>query len=209
MNKILVFTNKTSWRGISKAIRTIVNWDNSYPNETNPITFYTVNRSLQPVDNLSEEGVYLVYDAIDIERLRLMLNQCPDDIFFVLIHSKPDAGVFSDWNKQSVVIPGMHENDDELKYYPLFKILADNELDKTNRIIRKIFMETIISNFTDGCRYPKNNSNQFRLAYNILRQNPCLKDYLDDFMSLYEKSDNRSDYIDKLNALNKKFEEVY
>ena len=207
MNKILVFTNKSSWYGIDEDIRDLVVWESSYPKETNPITLYKPDQSLQSVDNISEEGVYLVYDAIDIERLRLMLNQCPDDIFFVLIHSKPDAGVFSDWNKQSVVIPGMHANDDELKYYPLFKILADNELDKTNRIIRKLFMETIISNFTDGCRYPKNNSNQFRLAYNILRNNTCLKKDIDDFLSLYNKSDSRIDYIEKLNVLKTKLKE--
>ncbi len=225
MNKILVFTNKTSWRGISDSIRDTVDWDKSYPKETNPLALCVAKQSgemtLQLVDNISEEGVYFVYDAIDYDRLSLILNECPSDYYYILIHSKPNESVFSAWDRQSIILKSMHENfdekghsnekDDQFKYYyyHLFKILIDNESDKTNRIIKKVFMETIISNFTDGFRYPNNNSNQFRLAYNILRQNPCLKDYLDDFMSLYEKSDNRSDYIDKLNALNKKFEEVY
>lgn len=201
MNIILVFTNKTSWIGISKAIRTRVSWEKTYPNETNPITFYTANRSLQSVDNLSEEGVYLVYDAIDTERLRSILNQCPNVNYFVLIHSIPDTSFFSDWDKQSVVVRGRHENDNEEKYYPLFDILTDDKPDKTNRIIKSVFIDAVESNFISGCSYPHNNSNQFRLAYRILREQPDLKDAVEEFMSVYEQSDDWSAYREHLNKL--------
>ena len=211
MNKILVFTNKTSWRGMSDSIRNKVDWDKSYPKEISPLALCVAEQSgkmtLQLVDNISEDGVYLVYDAIDNDKLASILNKCHSDFYYILIHRRPNVSVLSDWNKQSVIISGMHENKDEEKYYPLFKILTDDESDKTNRIIKKVFMETIISNFTDGCRYPKNNSNQFLLAYNILRNNTCLKNDIDDFLSLYNKSDSRIDYIEKLNVLKTKLEE--
>lgn len=201
MNKILVFSNNYSWQGISELVTGRVDWDDSYPNSTNPLTFCTTNRTLQSVDNISEEGVYLVYDDIDVKRLRPILNQCPDDVFFILIHSEPAPSVFTDWNKQSVVICGMHDNDDEHKYYPLFKILTDNKPDKTNRIIKAVFVETVKANFKNGCKYPKNNSDQFTLALKILREQPDLKGAVDEFMSVYEQSDSfgaYKEYFEKL-----------
>lgn len=201
MNIILVFTNKTSWIGISKAIRTRVDWEKTYPNETNPITFYTANRSLQSVDYLSEEGVYLVYDTIDTERLRSILNQCPEVNYFALIHSVPKTSFFSDWDKQSVVVRGRHENDNEEKYYPLFDILTDDKPDKTNRIIKNVFIETVKANFKNGCKYPNNGSAQFRLALKLLKEQPDMKDAVDEFMSVYERSDSFGVYKEHFEKL--------
>lgn len=201
MNKILVFTNNYSWQCISETVTDLVDWDDSYPNNAAPLTLCTTNRTLQSVDNISAEGVYLVYDAIDAKRLRLILNQCPDDVFFILIHRHPAPSVFCDWNKQSVIISGMHDNDDKNKYYPLFKILTDDKPDKTNRIIKSVFIDAVESNFISGCSYPHNNSNQFRLAYRILREQPDLKDAVEEFMSVYEQSDDWSAYREHLNKL--------
>lgn len=201
MNKVLVFTNNYSWQCISETVTDLVDWDDSYPNSAAPLTLCTTNRTLQSVDNISAEGVYLVYDAIDAQRLRLILNQCPDDVFFILIHSHPSPNVFCDWNKQSVVISGMHDNDEKNKYYPLFKILTDDKPDKTNRIIKAVFIETVKANFTSGCLFPNNKSDQFRLALKILKEQPDLKDAVEEFMLVYERCDDRSAYREHLNKL--------
>ena len=201
MNIVLVFTNNYSWQGISELVTGRVDWDDSYTNSTNPLTFCTTNRTLQSVDNISEEGVYLVYDDIDANRLRLILDQHSDDVFFILTHSQPKPIVFNDWNKQSVVISGMHDNEDNHVYYPLFKILTDDKPDKTNRIIKNVFIETVKANFKNGCKYPKNNSDQFALALKILREQPVLKGAVDEFMSVYEQSDSFGAYKEHFEKL--------
>ena len=65
MNKVLVFTNKNSWRGISDKIRDRVEW-NSYPNGNDPIMECS-------------SGVYLVYDSIDDIHLNQFFDVCSND----------------------------------------------------------------------------------------------------------------------------------
>lgn len=212
MNKILVFTNKVSWRGIKRTIRQRVDWENTYPNDQNLIKLCTTNQSgelvLQSVDELSEECVYLVFDEIDYESLRLLLDPCPNDIYYILVHSRPDVNSFAVWGERSVVIRGSHENNLNDKYYPLFNILTDDNTDKTNRIIKSVFMKTVKSNFLSGCRFPNNNNNQFRLACRILCENPNLKEDMDVFLSLYKNCHNRNEYLEPYNKLREKLEEV-
>lgn len=212
MNKILVFTNKTSWHCIKRTIRQRVDWENAYPNDKNLITLCTTNQTgdlvLQSVDELYEEGVYLVFDEIDYESLRLLLDPCPNDIYYILVHSRPDVNNFAVWGERSVVIRGRHENNLNDKYYPLFNILTDDNTDKTNRIIKSVFMETVKSNFLSGCRFPNNNNNQFRLACRILCENPNLKKDMTEFLSLYEHCHNRNEYLELYNKLKENLEEV-
>ena len=148
--KVLVLTQKGKWtNNIDDSITQRVeesDWDEKYPDSTSPIAKcgFLDKAFLDPVDlnRLSdEEGVFLVYDSIDMDRFEELKQQCEGDEVFVLAHTSGTClpNSFNNWHEKTFVLSGSHTNSEEGRYYPLFDILTDSEGDKLPRIINTIF----------------------------------------------------------------------
>lgn len=209
MNKVLVFTNAYRWNELSSCFEGIDEflWDKPFQdiensklfkcgvNENNTAILQTTNDYLIP-----DEGVYLVYDSIDNDLLGNIISQCKDDNLFILVHTRGISKEQIDsFGVNCIKQQGMH--DSTSYYYDVFEILTDKKPDKTSRIIKVVFMDTVKKNFLSGCSIPHNNNDQFRLAYNILRKQPGLENDMEEFMSVYEQCDNWSAYREHLNKL--------
>lgn len=208
--KVLLLTNFGSWYdGIPDRIRNKVDWkEKSYPNKNNPIVKCVTNQGcsamLQPVDNLSAEGIYLVFDDISHTKLDALLDECEQkhDLIFVLFHSigyYKHQGAFSSW-KHLFPIKGMHEEGDS--YELTFNILTDSENDKLNRIINSVFMplDNAINTFLDECTEPKKNLENL-LSYHILCEEG-FKDAVEAFRNKYESCQSSSEYAEDWDRLN-------
>lgn len=195
MNKVLIFTNKSSWIGISDEIRDRVEWK-SYPNMTNPI-----------MECVS--GVYLVYDSIGINKLKDIFEACADDFFYILIHTKGHGKeVFAPWRQFCYILKGKHENDNEDLYLPTFDILTDENDNKLRRIINSIFLNNALIELLNECYAPNNNLDNSN-AYRALRQDEEIRDDLESFKRKYETSKKLVDYLEDLRGLQYKIEEIF
>lgn len=218
MNKVLVFTNYNSWYLGFPKIKTKVDWSDSYPELNNPlvkcVTGQGTEKFLQPVGQLSEEGVYLVYDEIGQEILAPLLDKCKqdNDRLFILIHSKggyTHPNDFESWKEICTVAKGIHEQDLEhklknkleRKYEYVFNILIDDEDDKTNRIINSIFkpFNNAVISFLRECCTP-NKDLEKTLSYQVLCEEG-FRDALDSFRKKYDSSENYLEYKEDLEKL--------
>lgn len=144
MIKILVFTNRESWRGISDSIRDKVEWDSSYPNYKNILVkcdFSTTPPILSSIQSVIDEGVYLLFDKITMEEFdRICKGLYQDDEVMFLYHTGDTFGngvkEFPRYIREKYyVLQGKHENYSQYYYHPLFEILSDNKDSKTIRIL--------------------------------------------------------------------------
>lgn len=139
MKKILVFTNRESWRGISDSIRDKVEWDATYPNNKNILVKYS-SPILSSVENVMDEGVYLLYDRINLEEFdRICKGLYQDDEVLFLYHTGNTFGngvkEFPRYIREKYyVLQGRHENYGQYYYNPLFEILSDEYGEKIIRI---------------------------------------------------------------------------
>ena len=208
--KVLLLTNFGSWYNvIPSSIQNKVDWnEKSYPNKYNPIVKCVTNHGcstmLIPVDSLSSEGIYLVFDDISHTKLDALLDECEQkhDLVFVLFHSSgyyKHQGAFSSW-KHLFPIKGMHEEGD--LYEIVFNILTDSENDKLNRIINSVFMplDNAINNFLDECSKP-NKKLENILSYHILCEEG-FKDAMEAFRNKYESCQNHLEYAEEWDRLN-------
>ena len=188
MNKVLVFTNKNSWRGISDKIRDRVEW-NSYPNGNNPIMECS-------------SGVYLVYDSIDDIHLNQFFNVCSNDYFYILIHTsgrkKED---FAPWKDRCYILKGKHENSLNCLYNPIFDIITDKEGDKQNRIIMSFFVKNAILVLVNECNVPRNMNPNESNAFRAIYQMEEFRKELEEFAKKYEASAKLIDYKEDLERL--------
>ena len=107
MDKVLVFTNYNSGYQGLPSVRRIDEWYDSYPDESNPIVLCRYDKqvngpTLQPVNHIIDEGIYLVYDEIERGLLDNLLIECGqmNDRICVLTHSKgnyKDLSYFNQW----------------------------------------------------------------------------------------------------------------
>ena len=195
MNKVLIFTNKSSWIGISDEIRDRVKWK-SYPNVTNPI-----------MECVS--GVYLVYDSICINELKEIFETHAEDFFYILIHTRGHGKeVFAPWSQRCYILKGKHENYDEDLYLPTFDILTDENDNKLRRIINSIFLNNALIELLNECYAPNNNLDNSN-AYRALRQDEEIRDDLESFKRKYETSKKLVDYLEDLRSLQYKIEEKF
>lgn len=208
MNKALVFTNKESWVNISRKIRNRVKWNDSYPDGNMPVRYVDYQNgevTLKGVAELSEEGVYLVYDMIDMQLLKQLLDGCEHDNLYVLIHTKGNYKKKEDFDQwQNVchfeIKKGLHAS---TPYYtPLFDILTDAEGNKLERSIKRIFMplKEAALELLNECLVPKRNLDESN-AYGILYQKEELRKELDEFRKKYDASSNLNDYKADLERL--------
>ena len=210
MNKVLVFTNKDSWGGISRSIRNRVKWNDSYPDGNMSVRYVDYQNgesTLKGVSELSEEGVYLVYDKIDRQLLKQLLDGCEHDSLYVLIHSNGDYNkkeVFDPWQNvcHIEIKEGLHVFSSAKYYTPLFDILTDAEGNKLERSIKRIFMplKEAALELLNECLVPKRNLDESN-AYGILYQKEELRKELDEFRKKYDASSNLKDYEADLERL--------
>ena len=214
MDKVFIFTCIDRWVGISKKIRTRVPlWTENYPKTGCFISLCDCSNpgseaSLVPIEDIGAEGVYLLYDDMPTNDLDVLFRSCQNDKKYILIHTNGKSSTydFGQWNN-CVVRHGMHENYPTEKYYCVFDILTDNEDNKLQRIIDKVFapLTDKVLQFLHGCLIPQNQNVEFRSAWNMLQaalvNNPTLHDALENFMRIYDSSPNEEGYFDKLRIL--------
>ena len=203
MDKVLVFSNYGSWfRGFPKIAKR-VDWYDSYPVLDNPLTLCITEQgtetTLRPVDNLSAEGVYLVFDQINKKMLAPLLDACKQnkDKLFILIHTKgcyTHTNEFESWKEICFFEKGMHQSDKEkeTKYEQVFNILTDKEGDKLNRIFNSVFKPVTVNDFVTECLEP-NKKLENLLSYQVL----CEKGYseaLEEFRKKYESCESFLEY---------------
>ena len=213
MNKVLVFTNYSRWFELKHNFDIDdVEWNNKYKNiQNDKVLKCGVNKQnmamLLPVQDLliDNEGVYLVYDEIDDNSLGFILNQCSNDDLFVLYHKSDELRIrITQFGIYCKMVRGYH--DSASYYYDVFDILTDNKPNKTERIIRLVFLPKVKADFLLGCMTPDNNSESFVHACNILRNIPCLSNPMNDFLVLYKNNYGSPQFKNKWeeirNALN-------
>lgn len=209
--KVLVFTNYGSWyRGLPEITKR-VDWYDSYPEISNPLVKCVSEPGsetiLQPVSNLSDEGVYLVFDEISQNMLATLLDECTqnNDRLFILLHTRgyyTDSKDFESWEKNCSFAKGMHESGIKYKYEPVFDILTDKQGDELNRITHSIFMplDNAINTFLDECAVPKKKLENL-LSYHILCEEG-FKDAVEAFRNKYESCQSSSEYAEEWDRLN-------
>ncbi len=207
MDKVLVFTNKDSWGCISRGIRNRVKWA-SFPDVSNPVWYVDYQNGevlLKEVTDLSEEGVYLVYDTIDLQQLKQLFDKYPQDHLYVLIHSKGRKKADLEPWKETYCLEireGLHVFSSAKFYTPLFDIVTDADGNKLERIIKRIFMpiKEAALELLSECLEPKINLEESN-AYLTLCQKEELKPELEAFKKKYDASENYSDYKKDLDRL--------
>lgn len=212
MDKVLVFTNKDSWVCISRGIRNRVKWA-FYPEGNKPAWYVDYRNGeviLKEAIDLSEEGVYLVYDTIDHQKLKQLLNNCAHDNLYVLIHSKGcKKADFEPWKELCCIEikEGLHSSLKENHYTPLFDIVTDTDGNKLERIIRRIFMpiKEAALELQSECLVPHKNLKESD-AYITLCQKEELRKDLEEFRLKYESCNSYSEYKSDLDLLSKVLE---
>ena len=191
MDKVLVFTNKDSWCGISDGIRDREygrRLSEQYPTPADPV--------LEPE---FAPGVCLVYDGIELPQL---FDGHPSDHFHVLIHTRGrQLDDFKPWENQCEFRVGKHENYVEYWYYPVFDIITDEDGNKLERIIQSVFMtEEAALDFLNDCLIPGLDLDE-SLAYYTLYQREEYREGLEKFRKKYESSESLDDYMEDLTRL--------
>ena len=203
MDKLLIFTNYTSGILLSQ-IEDKSEWRASYPVGSRPIVLCVNNLNgdtlLKPVNNIFDEGIYLVYDEIDKCLLEKMFSECEqkNDRICVLIHRSKgkykDLGYFDQW-KNIYPLQGMHIDIDskEYLYKPIFDIIIDTKVkNKLNRIINTFFLPEVIQNFLSNCLVPNKNLRN-TTSFHFL-SNGGFENALGSFLDKYESSNTPEDY---------------
>ena len=218
MDKVVLLTNFYSWYlGMPSKIRKRVNWEkDSYPNNKRPITKCVTDKDdriiLQPVDDLSAEGCYLVFDMIRLPLLKALFDDCEQkkDQTFVLFHSQGCFNRLNNFEQWRCLFPyrGMHEEGWGNSYQPVFDRLTDSEGDKLNRIINSVFMPLVIHDFTDKCLVPNKRIELVNLpSYHILCEQG-FRNELDAFLNKYESCQSSSEYAEDWDRLNELLREL-
>lgn len=207
MDKVLVFTNEEKWENLQD-IPERVNWD-MFPEEKQPVMECVVNPNnevkLCAVTELTHAGIYLVYDSIDMQQLKPLLDNCSNDNLYILIHTHGrKTEEFGPWQQHCMVKKGKHENFASDLYLPVFDIITDSEGEKTERIIKSIFMtyEEAVLELLNECRCPNRNLDNSQ-AFLALCQKAEVKKELEEFKKVYKSCKCYSEYQMDLEQLRK------
>ena len=207
MDKVLVFTNEEKWENIQD-VPDRVNWNN-FTEENKPFMECVVNSNneveLCPVTRLSHAGIYLVYDDINMVQLKPLLDSCPNDNLYVLIHNHGrKMEDFNPWHQQCIIKKGMHENFPRDLYLPAFDINTDTEGNKLERIIDKVFtaQKEAVLELLNECLVPKKKLKTIH-AYQLLCENG-FESVLEVFRKKYETCNSFDEYKQDLVDLRKK-----
>jgi hypothetical protein len=216
--KVLVFTCYDKWSvNLPNSVK-IPEWADSYPDDSrHPIKECVFNPE-SPTPNTLEDidvdclgdktGVFLVFDDINPKGdVFKKLKQCDGQDLFILAHTsgKCKTECFVGW--EAFVLEGSHQPDAKFHYTPLFEILTDNEGNKLNRIIDKVFKPynklEIVLQFLHGCMTPNNDDDTFKSARDRLLAEKSIENdvrrFYEDNYAKQQKSD--SDYQEALSRL--------
>jgi hypothetical protein len=167
MDKVLIFTNARRGGDISLSFRMGGSWAIVYStiDDVDILAFSTDenhNPTLKAANSFNEEGIeiYFVYDEIDKAKLGSLLDACPNDTFYILVHQASPVIKTSYFEQRANchAREGSHQSMDFMLYYPVFRVLFDrNQTDKLNRIIEILHppIETVIR-FLNECLKPGN-----------------------------------------------------
>ena len=206
MDKVLVFTNEEKWENLQDDIQERVSWK-IFPGVKQPVMECVLNSNneveLCAVTELVHAGIYLVYDSINMQQLKPLLDNCPQDNLYILIHNHGcKMEDFCPWEQQCLIKKGKHENYNSELYLPAFDIITDNDGHKLERIIKRIFMpiKEAALELLSECLEPKINLEESN-AYLTLCQKEELRPELEAFKMKYDASENYGDYKEDLARL--------
>lgn len=138
MKRIIVFTRKSSlnisFDDFADERENIKNLDGITHTF---LLFDEVIAKFKPVTDLSEFGLYLMYDGISEANFNNLVNGLDKSELYILKHSKPEF-VLSDFSN---VVKGITEKHEKKgKHYPVFiDILSDDNSEKVKRIFEAVF----------------------------------------------------------------------
>ena len=210
MNKVLLFTNAERWYDLCPRFNVDeVEWNQRFQNIEKDIIYRSSVNSdniaiLETLPNMSmySDGVYLVYDSININTLSTLLNQCKQDNLYILTHNTGvGADIINTFDLYCTVLKGAHDGLSKHFYEKAFKILSDDKPDKTNRIIQYVFFHDAAKVFLLGCMVPNNYSKPFIHSCHTLRNTPCLTNIMDDFLVLYKNNHSSPEFENKWKEL--------
>ena len=206
MDKVLVFTREEKWENLRDDIQERVSWK-VFPGVKQPVMECVVDSNneveLCAVTELVHAGIYLVYDSINMQQLKPLLDNCPQDNLFILIHNHGcKMEDFSPWQQQCLIKKGKHENFDSDLYLPAFDIITDADGNKLERIIKRIFtpVNEAALELLNECLVPKRNLEESS-AFGILYQKEEFRKELEEFRKKYDASSNLKDYKAELEQL--------
>lgn len=196
MSRVLIFTNLKRWTGIDYGELSPVKteWRGLIPNSTNSVVECVLREDasaqLRLVEDCSiHDGIYLLYDKMDKSLFDKLMEQCPEEDTFILVHTS------GDWTMDKIpsrLLPnckeGLHENtDDHWLYRPIYLTLADNQGDKMQRVLKvleadpKAIWDAAAQTFMSGCMYPYFDSPDFLAAKDRLIAYPATSELVRKF----------------------------
>lgn len=211
MDKVLVFTNEEKWENLQD-VPDRVNWNN-FPEENQPVMECVVKSNneveLCPVTELAHAAIYLVYDDINMEQLKPLLNNCSQDKLYVLIHNHGrQMEDFGPWLQHCLIKikRGKHENFTKDRYLPAFEIITDTEGNKLERIIDKVFtpQKEAVLELMNECLVPQKKLESIH-AYQMLCKDGFAS-VLEEFRKKYETCRSYDEYKQDLVDLRKKLD---
>lgn len=216
MDKILIFTNYSSWQRIfnTEEMRNEFGW-NSLFNDGFGNTYKILKCSdeagpsnLEIRNDFLEGEIFLVHDQILLEQLKPLLSEAlsEKDLFFALVHTE---GNYKDYLKAAQnchLKEGNHIADNIHCYLPAFNILKDNRGNKKDRMISQIFrpiLDTVLC-FLQGCLIPNNTTAEFNQAWDELNSIPQLAPLLSEFEKKFNQASQLEAYMGELATLRDK-----
>lgn len=138
---------KNMQTGRSKLVKPVVadQWEKFYPNQENKIV-KCIENGVKPVtlvyfdiNNPVEEGIYLVWDEVNIDWFKKLKIDKGSDVW-ILHHSTLEFDPKDTYLTEYSVIEGRHEASlGYSNYYPdIFVILGDDEKEKFSRVIKGV-----------------------------------------------------------------------
>lgn len=140
MKKIIVFTQVSSLHG---AFPSFINAREDIKildgENATLLLFDEAEAKFKPVTDLSERGLYLVYDGISETDFNNLINSLNKSNFYILKHTKPD---FEPSGFSNIEKGRTEKHDKEGKHYPiLIDILSDENSEKVERFFEVVFTD--------------------------------------------------------------------
>ena len=191
MKKILIFTNECKVKYLHS--RFVEALGTGLPTEAEPISHLNEGDDAEwvKVDDFKKEGVYMIFDSLSDPAFEDLKSQCKGDEISALYHSLPvRRNELPGLSSNTACREGRHEPGN-FYYSKVFEILTDNEKDKGKRIeeLLKYSEREIISNavhaFLIGCSMKQTETEQFRNAYDTLKNNRRISDKVTRFFEYH------------------------
>ena len=202
MDRVLVFTNIGSWSHMDRSI-VKKEWRGAYPKEggnqlVECLFASGLPASLQAVSDCRQEGVYLVFDQIELEHLTMIKRQCSDGgSLYVLYHSRtPKDRLDIILAGDCIAREGMHTNEPELLYYSLFKILVDEEDKKLEHVVALLKpnltdIREMVSRFIMYSGNPIYYNEKLKATYKELCSSECVRKQVEALYELIDPENNQ------------------